>query len=84
MKNGMVMGMAANFCITFFHIIKASTRLWLWEQVTAHGYYGFTKKTVYGFRISHRVKDFFIDNYDHPMFDNGIQLVDMIYLSKAL
>lgn len=37
-----------------------------------------------GFRISNRVKDFFIDNYDHPMFDNGIQLVDMIYLSKAL
>ena len=37
-----------------------------------------------GFRISYRVKDFFIDNYDHQMFDNGIQLVDMIYLSKAL
>lgn len=37
-----------------------------------------------GFRISHMVKNFFIDNYDHPMFDNGIQLVDMIYLSKAL
>jgi len=37
-----------------------------------------------GFRVSHRVKDFFIDNYDHPMFDNGIQLVDMVYLSKAL
>jgi GNAT superfamily N-acetyltransferase len=37
-----------------------------------------------GFRISHRVKDFFLDNYDHLMFDNGIQLVDMIYLSKAL
>ena len=37
-----------------------------------------------GFRISHRVKDFFIDNYDHPMFDNGVQLVDMIYLSKIL
>jgi GNAT superfamily N-acetyltransferase len=37
-----------------------------------------------GFRISHRVKDFFVDNYDHLMFDNGIQLVDMIYLSKAL
>ncbi len=36
------------------------------------------------FRISHRVKDFFINNYDHPMFDNGIQLVDMIFLSKAL
>ena len=37
-----------------------------------------------GFRISHRVKNFFIDNYDHPMFDNGTQLVDMVYLSKAL
>lgn len=37
-----------------------------------------------GFKISHRVKNFFIDNYDHPMFDNDIQLVDMIYLSKAL
>lgn len=37
-----------------------------------------------GFRISHRIKNFFVDNYDHPIFDNGIQLVDMIYLSKAL
>lgn len=37
-----------------------------------------------GFKISHIIKDFFIANYDHPMFDNGIQLVDMIYLSKAL
>ena len=36
------------------------------------------------FRISHRVKGFFTDNYDHPIFDNGIQLVDMIYLSRAL
>ena len=40
--------------------------------------------TKNGFRISHRVKDFFIDNYDHQMYDNGIQLVDMIYLCKAL
>lgn len=37
-----------------------------------------------GFEISHRVENFFTDNYDHPMFDNGIQLVDMVYLSKAL
>lgn len=37
-----------------------------------------------GFRISHRVKDFFTDNYDHPMFDDGIQLRDMVYLSKFL
>ena len=37
-----------------------------------------------GFVISHRKKNFFIDNYDHPMFDNGVQLVDMVYLSKIL
>ena len=37
-----------------------------------------------GFRISHTIKDFFTDNYDHPMFEDGVQLVDMVYLSKAL
>jgi len=37
-----------------------------------------------GFRISHRVKNFFIDNYDHIIIDNGIQLVDMVYLSREL
>lgn len=35
-----------------------------------------------GFILSHRVKNFFIDHYDHPMFDNDIQLVDMVYLKK--
>lgn len=37
-----------------------------------------------GFKKSHRKKNFFIDNYDHPMFDGDIQLVDMIYLKKNL
>ena len=37
-----------------------------------------------GFIISHKVKNFFIDNYDHLMFEDGIQLIDMIYLSKVL
>ena len=37
-----------------------------------------------GFEISHRLKNFFTDNYDHPMFDGDIQLVDMIYLKKNL
>ena len=37
-----------------------------------------------GFKISHRLKNFFTDNYDHPMFDGDIQLVDMIYLKKDL
>lgn len=37
-----------------------------------------------GFENSHRLKNFFIDNYDHPMFDGDIQLVDMVYLKKDL
>lgn len=37
-----------------------------------------------GFQKSHRVKNFFTDNYDHPIFDGNIQLIDMIYLKKDL
>ncbi|PKP00057.1 MAG: GNAT family N-acetyltransferase [Bacteroidetes bacterium HGW-Bacteroidetes-8] len=37
-----------------------------------------------GFEISYRLKNFFIDNYDHPIFEGDIQLVDMIYLKKNL
>ena len=37
-----------------------------------------------GFEKSHRVKNFFTDNYDLPMFDGDIKLVDMIYLKKEL
>ncbi|MBN2734399.1 MAG: GNAT family N-acetyltransferase [Methanomicrobiaceae archaeon] len=37
-----------------------------------------------GFEKSHTVKNFFTDNYDHPMYENGQQLVDMIYLKRNL
>lgn len=37
-----------------------------------------------GFVRSHIVKNFFTDNYDHPIFECGIQLVDMIYLRRKL
>ncbi|MFT3985616.1 MAG: GNAT family N-acetyltransferase [Lachnospiraceae bacterium] len=37
-----------------------------------------------GFKKSHIIKNFFIDNYDHPMYENGQQLVDMIYLKMPL
>jgi len=37
-----------------------------------------------GFKISHRIKNFFTDNYDHLMFENGVQLVDMVYLKRNL
>ena len=37
-----------------------------------------------GFVRSHRVKNFFIDNYDHPVYEDGQQLIDMIYLKRNL
>jgi GNAT superfamily N-acetyltransferase len=37
-----------------------------------------------GFAKSHVVKDFFIDNYDHPMYEDGQQLIDMVYLKRNL
>lgn len=37
-----------------------------------------------GFKYSHRIKNFFADNYDHPIYEDGIQLVDMIYLQRNL
>lgn len=33
-----------------------------------------------GFRESHRVENFFADNYDHPIVEDGVQLCDMVYL----
>jgi GNAT superfamily N-acetyltransferase len=35
-----------------------------------------------GFTPSHRVKNFFTDHYDHLMFEDGVQLVDMVYLKR--
>ena len=37
-----------------------------------------------GFVRSHIVPRFFTDNYDHPIYEGGIQLVDMVYLQKHL
>ena len=37
-----------------------------------------------GFVRSHRIKNFFVEHYDHPIFECGVQLIDMIYLRKAL
>lgn len=37
-----------------------------------------------GFIRSHTIPNFFIDNYDHPIFECGVQLKDMIYLQKKI
>lgn len=37
-----------------------------------------------GYRYSHRIPDFFTQNYDHPIVEEGIVLKDMIYLRKEI
>lgn len=37
-----------------------------------------------GFEYSHRVADFFTDNYDHVMVEEGVVLKDMVYLKRRL
>lgn len=37
-----------------------------------------------GFVKSHKIDDFFVEHYDEPIIEEGIQLVDMIYLKRDL
>ncbi len=37
-----------------------------------------------GFTRSHSIPNFFIDHYDHPIYEGGVQLVDMVYLQRPL
>ena len=36
-----------------------------------------------GFVRSHVIPNFFIDHYDHPIYECGVQLVDMVYLRRS-
>ena len=35
-----------------------------------------------GFVESYRLKNFFTENYRHPIFECGVQLIDMVYFEK--
>ena len=37
-----------------------------------------------GFVRSHIIPNFFTDNYDRPIYESGVQLVDMVYLQKPI
>ena len=37
-----------------------------------------------GFVRSHKIENFFTENYDHPIYECGVQLTDMIYLQKYI
>ncbi len=35
-----------------------------------------------GFVRSHIIPNFFTDHYDHPIYEGGVQLADMVYLQR--
>lgn len=37
-----------------------------------------------GFKYSHRIENFFIDNYDHLMVEEGVLLKDMVYFKQNI
>lgn len=37
-----------------------------------------------GFKRHHIIKNFFTDNYNHPIFECGVQLIDMIYMQRPI
>lgn len=37
-----------------------------------------------GFIRTHSIKNFFTDNYNHPIFESGVELVDMVCLQRKL
>jgi len=37
-----------------------------------------------GFRITHKIENYFLEQYNEPIFENGVQLKDKIYLKRNL
>lgn len=47
-----------------------------YKQIRLYQKLGFKKHTT--------IKDFFIDNYPEPIYENGKQLIDMVVLKKDI
>jgi GNAT superfamily N-acetyltransferase len=37
-----------------------------------------------GFKLHHRIKNYILNHYDHPIYERGVQLIDKVYLAKSL
>ena len=37
-----------------------------------------------GFEVAYRLPDYFTENYDHPMIEDGVLLKDKVYLERKL
>ena len=72
------------FCLVH-HVIKACRPTFSTMQVGT----GNVPKAIRfyekcGFTLSHSIRDFFTTCYPEPIFEDGILLADMIYLSQVL
>jgi ribosomal protein S18 acetylase RimI-like enzyme len=56
--------------------------IWVGTPDSASRQINFYKKN--GFVISEVIKNYFIDNYPEPIFENGVYLKDMVLLKKTL
>lgn len=68
------------------NVIETSKGLGAGKVVLGTGTFGyqlaFYQKA--GFRVDSIEKNFFLDNYDEPVIENGIQLKDMLRLSLSI
>jgi GNAT superfamily N-acetyltransferase len=37
-----------------------------------------------GFTFSHRIKNYIVEHYDKPIYENGVRLKDKVYLKRSL
>jgi ribosomal protein S18 acetylase RimI-like enzyme len=37
-----------------------------------------------GFTFSHRIENYIVEHYDKPIYENGVQLKDKVYLKRSL
>jgi GNAT superfamily N-acetyltransferase len=37
-----------------------------------------------GFAYSHRIENYILEHYDKPIFEDGVQLIDKVYLKRRL
>ncbi|MFB4159682.1 GNAT family N-acetyltransferase [Geomicrobium sp. JSM 1781026] len=69
------------------HAIAEARRMKFAQIMIKTGSTGVTQLYVYqkcGFRMAHIVPDHFINEYEQPIFENGIQLRDQVVLVQSL
>ena len=37
-----------------------------------------------GFSLSHRLENYFVEHYNEPIFEDGVQLIDKVYLKREM